>query len=86
LPCRVTLVTAPNPDHKIMSCWKGGVPTSFLVARASAMAHFADKLHVDKQKIDRVESAVLLSLIGGGLGLSVLGSAVYDIGRLFSVW
>jgi hypothetical protein len=50
------------------------------------MTHFADKLRIDKQKIDRVESAVLLSLIGGGLGLSVLGSAIYDIGRLFSVW
>ncbi|MFZ1149961.1 MAG: hypothetical protein WAR76_09540 [Xanthobacteraceae bacterium] len=50
------------------------------------MAHFADKLHVDKQKIDRVESAVLLALIGSGLGLRVLGAAVYDIGRVFSVW
>ena len=50
------------------------------------MAHFADKLHVDKQKIDRVELAVLLSLIGSGLGLSVLGAAVYDIGRAFSLW
>jgi hypothetical protein len=50
------------------------------------MAHFADKLHVDKQKIDRVESAVLLSLIGGGLALCVLGAAVYDFGRAFSVW
>jgi hypothetical protein len=50
------------------------------------MAHFADKLHVDKQKIDRVESAVLLSLIGGSLALCVLGAAVYDIGRAFSVW
>jgi len=26
------------------------------------MAHFADKFYVDKQKIDRVESAVLFSL------------------------
>jgi len=50
------------------------------------MAHFAANLHVDKQKIDRVESAVLLSLIGSGLGLSVLGAAVYDIGRTFSLW
>jgi hypothetical protein len=49
-------------------------------------AHFADKLHVDKQKIDRVESVVLLSLIGGGLALCVFGAAVYDIGRAFSVW
>ena len=50
------------------------------------MTHFADKLHIDKQKIDRVESAVLLSLIGGGLAFCVLGSVVYDIGRVFSVW
>ena len=50
------------------------------------MVHFAAKLHVDKQKIDRVELAVLLSLIGSGLGLSVLGAAVYDITRAFSLW
>jgi hypothetical protein len=50
------------------------------------MAHFADKLHIDTQKIDRVESVVLLSLIGGGLALCVFGAAVYDIGRVFSVW
>jgi hypothetical protein len=45
----------------------------------------ADKLHVDKQKIDRVESAVLLSLISG-LGLCVFGAVVHDIGRTFSIW
>jgi hypothetical protein len=50
------------------------------------MAHFADKLHIDKHKIDRAESAVLLSLIGGGLGLCVLGAAAYDIGRALSAW
>ena len=50
------------------------------------MAHFADKPHVDWQKIDRVESVLLLSLIGGGLALCVFGAAVYDIGRVFSVW
>jgi len=50
------------------------------------MTHFADKLHIDKQKIDRVESVVLLSLIGSGLALCVLGAVAYDIGRLFSVW
>jgi len=47
------------------------------------MAHF---VHVDKQTIDRMESAVLLSFIGGGLTLCVLSAAVYDIGRAFSVW
>jgi len=50
------------------------------------MTHFADKLRIDKQKIDRVESIVLLSLIGGGLALCVLGAAAYDIGRVLSVW
>jgi hypothetical protein len=50
------------------------------------VAHFADKLHIDKHKIDRMESAVLLSLIGGGLGFCVLGAAVYDIGRVLSAW
>jgi hypothetical protein len=43
-------------------------------------------LIVRAQTIDRVESALLLSLIGGGLVLCVLGAAVYDIGRVFSVW
>jgi len=50
------------------------------------MTHFADKLHIDKQKIDRVESVLLLFLIGGGLAFCVLGAAVFDIGRLFLVW
>ena len=53
-------------------------------AGAISMAHFADKLNW--QTVDRVESAVLLSFIGSGLALCVLGAAVYDIGRVFSVW
>ena len=35
--------------------------------------------------IDRVESAVLFSLIGGGLIVCALGASVYDFGRLFSI-
>jgi hypothetical protein len=54
--------------------------------RVIAMARFADKLHVDTQKIDSVESAVLLFIIVGGLALCVLGAAISDIGRAFSVW
>jgi len=50
------------------------------------MPHLADQLHIDKQIIDRVESAVLLSLIGGGLLICVLGASVYDFWRLFSIW
>jgi hypothetical protein len=45
------------------------------------MVRFADKLYFDKQKIDGVESAVLLTIIFGGLALCVLGAAIYDIGR-----
>jgi hypothetical protein len=41
---------------------------------------------VKAQTIDRVESALLLSLIGGGLALCAIGAAVYDIGRAFSAW
>jgi len=50
------------------------------------MAQLAGKLHVNWQRIDRVESVVLLCLIGGGLTLCVLGAAAYDIGRAFSAW
>jgi hypothetical protein len=50
------------------------------------MVRFADKLYFDKQKIDGVESAVLLTIIFGGLALCVLGASVYDFGRLFSIW
>ena len=46
----------------------------------------ADKLHADKQKIDRVESVVLLCLIGGGLAFGALGAIAHDIGRVFSMW
>jgi hypothetical protein len=49
------------------------------------MARLAD-IHVDKQIIERVESIVLLSLIGGGLMICVLGASAYDFGRLFSGW
>jgi len=50
------------------------------------MAYFTGKFHVDKHKIDRVESAVLFSLIGGGLAICALGAAVYDIARAFAGW
>jgi hypothetical protein len=49
------------------------------------MAHFVGKL-IDKQKIDRAETAVLITVIGSGLTLCVLSATVYDIGRALSVW
>jgi hypothetical protein len=50
------------------------------------MTRFADKLYFDKRKIDGAETVVLLTLIVGGLALCVLGAAIYDVGRAFSVW
>jgi hypothetical protein len=54
------------------------------------MAHFAwphfDKAHFGKDTLDRVESALVLGLIGTGLTACALGAFVYDIGRWFSAW
>jgi hypothetical protein len=53
------------------------------------MAHFAgldfDKAHI-VHALDRVESALVLGLIGAGLLACALGSVVYDFGRLGSAW
>jgi hypothetical protein len=53
------------------------------------MAHFArlefDKAHLVRA-VDRVESALLVGLIGAGLAACALGAVVYDFGRLFSAW
>ena len=48
------------------------------------MAHFAH--HFDKHTLDRVNSAIMLGLIGGGLVACVLAALIYDAERLFSLW
>lgn len=50
------------------------------------MAHLADKIHFDKHTLERVNSIILLGLIGGGLAVCVLGAAAYDLDRLLSMW
>jgi hypothetical protein len=51
------------------------------------MAHFAHKLHLTGwEMLDRVERAILLGFIGTGLAACVIGAAIYDIGRMFSIW
>lgn len=50
------------------------------------MAHLADKTHFDRHTLARVNSAIMLGLIGGGLLVCVLGAVIYDVGRLLSVW
>ena len=50
------------------------------------MAHLADKAHLDKHTLARVNSAIMLIVIGGGLLACVLGALIYDLGRLLSMW
>jgi hypothetical protein len=50
------------------------------------MAHLAEKAHFDKQTLARVNSAIMLGLIGGGLAVCALGAFVYDVGRMLSIW
>ena len=53
---------------------------------AHRLAHFADKAHIDRDLVARVNSAVILGLIGGGLVACAAGAALYDIGRLLRRW
>jgi hypothetical protein len=51
------------------------------------MAHLVDKAHfVDKHTLARVNTAVMLGLIGTGLAACVFGAVVYDLSHLFSAW
>jgi hypothetical protein len=54
---------------------------------AHFMIHFVDKIHfADKETLDRVESAIVIGLIGSGLAACVIGAVIYDFGRMFSIW
>jgi hypothetical protein len=49
------------------------------------MAHFMDKAHF-AETLDRLETVIVLGLIGSGLAACVIGAAIYDFGRMFSIW
>lgn len=51
------------------------------------MVHILGKAYfVDRQILARLNSAVMLGLVGSGLAACAIGAFVYDIGRWFSVW
>jgi hypothetical protein len=53
------------------------------------MAHLVDKIHchgVDRHTLARVNTALMLGLIGTGLAACAFGAIVYDVGHLFSAW
>ena len=52
---------------------------------AHRIAHLADKAHLDSHTLERINSAVIFGLIGGGLFACVLGALVYDVSRAVSV-
>jgi len=50
------------------------------------MAHLAEKIHFDRQRLERLNAGILLVLIGSGLAACVIGASIYDIGRMISLW
>ena len=47
----------------------------------TAMAHL-----VEKETLLRANSAMMLTLVGGGLIVCALGAVIFDIGRAVGVW
>jgi len=58
--------------------------------RLARMPHFAGSYfhrpHLVRDVLDRVESAIVLGLIGAGLAACALGAVVYDVGRWFAAF
>jgi hypothetical protein len=52
------------------------------------MVHLADKahLHLDKATVAKVNSAVMLGVIGSGLAACAFGALIFDFGRMLAVW
>lgn len=53
---------------------------------AHRMAHLADKAHFDKATLARVNTALMIGLIGSGLAACAIGALIYDLGRLVAIW
>lgn len=47
---------------------------------------YAHKAHFDRDTLDRVNSAIMLGLVGSGLAACAIGALIYDFGRAFSIW
>ena len=45
------------------------------------MAH-----RIERQALLRANTAVLLTLVWGGLAVCAFGAVIYDVGRLVDVW
>ncbi len=52
-----------------------------LMHQTEQRAHFGDK-----QMLDRLNTVVMLVLVGSGLAACVVGAFAYDVARLLSFW
>lgn len=50
---------------------------------AHHLVHFA---HLDRAALARLNSAVVIGLIGAGLAICALGAIAFDVVRLFGDW
>ncbi len=50
---------------------------------AHRMVHFAEKAHLDRETLARLNSAVVFGLIGAGLAVCAFGAIAFDIAHLF---
>jgi hypothetical protein len=53
---------------------------------AHRMAHFGDRVHLDRGTLTRIQSAVIVGSIGSGLLACALGAFIFDLGRAVSAW
>jgi hypothetical protein len=47
------------------------------------IADFADKAHIDLVLLGRINSAVIMGLVGGGLVACAVGATLYDLAQLW---
>ena len=52
-----------------------------MLVREMVMSHLVDRHH-----LVRANTALLLTIVGGGLVACAVGAVIYDIGRLFAAW
>ena len=53
---------------------------------AHHMVHFAEKAHLDRVTLARLNSAIVFGLVGAGLAACAFGAIAFDIVRLFGNW
>ena len=53
---------------------------------AHHLVHFAEKAHLDRAAVGRVNSAIVFGLVGAGLAACAFGAIAFDIVHLFGNW